>query len=138
MKVALDTNCFIDAATPNADAYAAMRCIFEAHESRTILVVVSRHTLSELLDPPDARRLAEALPALPHWPIGTIGEQVATIEQLAGTWAEDHARDLLARDPGRTASRGRKRRETCIWTQMDPSSASGADSTSKIELKTKK
>src|SRR5215469_3045592 len=33
--------------------------------------------------------------------------------------AGDHARDLFARDPGRAASRGGKRREACIWTQME-------------------
>ena len=39
----------------------------------------------------------------------------------------DHARDLFARDTGRAASRGGKRREARIWTQMDPSSGSYAD-----------
>ena len=86
MKVARDTNCFIDAVIANAAAYAAVRCIFEANESGMITALVSRHTLSELLGPQDARRLAEALPVLPYWPIGTIAEQVATIDQLAGTW----------------------------------------------------
>jgi integrase len=32
----------------------------------------------------------------------------------------DHARNLFARDPGRTASRSGKRRAACIWTQMEP------------------
>ncbi len=39
-----------------------------------------------------------------------------------------HARDLFARDPGRAASRSGKRREARIWTQMDPSSGSDANS----------
>src|SRR5690242_10740944 len=49
-----------------------------------------------------------------------------------------HARDLFARDPGRAASRGGKRREACIWTQMDSSSGFGADYVWQSKLKTKK
>lgn len=106
MKVALDTNCFIDAVTPNADAYAAMRLIFEAHECRIVSAMVSRHTLAELFGPPDARRLAEALPVLPYWPIGTIAEQVATIDQLGGTWDDAKRNEQIQIELERLAKTG--------------------------------
>jgi len=97
MKVALDTNCFIDAVNSGADANSAMKLIFEAHESGRVTAMVSRHSLAELREPPEACRFAESLPALPYWPIGTIAEQVATIEQLAGTW-EDARRNEEIQD----------------------------------------
>jgi len=106
MTVALDTNCFIDAANAKADANAAMRVIVEAHESGVITAMVSRHTLSELHDPPEARRLAEALPVLPYWPIGTIAEQVATIEQLAGTWEDAGRNEQIQNELAQLAKSG--------------------------------
>ncbi len=48
--------------------------------------------------------------------------------------AGDHTRDLFARDPRRAASRNAKRREAFIWTQMDPSFASGAVSDNKSKI----
>lgn len=106
MKVALDTNCFIDAVNPMAHANKAMRLILEAHESGRVTAMVSRHTLAELHDPPEARRFAETLPVLPHWPIGTIAEQVATIEQLAGTWEDARRNEQIQNELKQLAKSG--------------------------------
>lgn len=106
MKVALDTNCFIDAVSPHAYAYTPMRLILEAHNSRIIIAMVSRHTLAELFRPLEARRLAEALPVLPYWPIGTIAEQVATIDQLTGTWEDAKRNEQVQIELERLAKSG--------------------------------
>jgi predicted nucleic acid-binding protein len=98
MKVVLDTNCFIDAVNSGADSHAAMKLILEAHASGKVKAMVSRHTLAELLDPPEALRIANLLPVLPHWPIGTIAEQVSTIEQLAGTWQDARRNEQIQND----------------------------------------
>jgi predicted nucleic acid-binding protein len=105
MKVALDTNCFIDAVNSGAQANA-VRLVLEAHESGGIIAMVSRHTLAELLKPPEARRLAETLPVLPYWPIGTIAEQVATIEQLTGTWEEARRNEEIQNELEQLAKSG--------------------------------
>jgi predicted nucleic acid-binding protein len=89
MKVILDANCFIDAVTADAHANVAMAAILNAHTLGRIVIEVSRHTLDELSKVPDAAyELAKTFSIVPYWPIGGIGEQVATIEQLAGTWAD--------------------------------------------------
>jgi predicted nucleic acid-binding protein len=89
MKVALDANCFIDAANPLVPAYLCLQRLFSAASSGKVKPLISRHTLAELSKKFDAaNELAENVEVLPHWPIGTIGEQVATIEQLSGTWED--------------------------------------------------
>ena len=45
---------------------------------------------------------------------------------------------ITGRFAGRAASCSGKRRATCIWTQMDPSSGSDADNVRQSKLKTKK
>lgn len=96
MKVALDTNCFIDAVNPMAHANAAMRVVLDAHASGKITLMVRRHTLAELTDPSGlALELAKRFSVLPYWIIGTIAEQVATIEQLAGTWENAHRNEEI-------------------------------------------
>jgi predicted nucleic acid-binding protein len=106
MKVALDTNCFIDAVNPIADANAAMNEILKAHASGKVKAMVSRHTLAELCNPPEARRFAETLPVLPYWPIGTIAQQVATIEQLAGTWEDARRNEQIQEELEQLAKSG--------------------------------
>jgi hypothetical protein len=87
MRVALDTNCFIDANDPSSHAYAAMRVILAAQEARRVELTVSQHTLNELKQKPDAASdLADACTVLPHFPIGSWDEQVSTWHQSAGTW----------------------------------------------------
>ena len=92
MKVALDTNCLIDAFDQSSHAYEAMQRILNIANAGRITLAVSRHTLAEISSPPAALELANSLESLPYWPIGTIAEQVATIAQLTGTW-EDAARN---------------------------------------------
>jgi predicted nucleic acid-binding protein len=106
MKIALDTNCFIDAVTSTAHANAAMKEILQAHASGKVKAMVSRHTLAELHDPPEARRFAEALPVLPYWPIGTIAEQVATVEQLTGTWEDARRNEQIQKELEQLAKSG--------------------------------
>ncbi|HEV2298075.1 MAG TPA: hypothetical protein VGR72_06120 [Candidatus Acidoferrales bacterium] len=112
MKVALDTDCFINAVTATAHANAAMKAILAAHASEKVTVTVSRHTLTELTDP--SRRafdLAKSFAVLPHWPIGTIAEQVATIEQLAGTWEDAHRNEEIQRELEQLAKSGNSIRD---------------------------
>ncbi len=89
MKIALDSDCFIHAVNADAHAYASLKIILSASEHGAITVMVSRHTLHELSRKPDqAYELAKTFEVLPHWPIGTIAEQVAMIKDLAGTWED--------------------------------------------------
>ena len=107
MKVALDTNCLIDAVKPEAPANSAMRVILEAHESRKITAMVSRHTIAELPDPLDpTRQLATTLTVLPYWPIGTIAVQVTTIEQVTGTWEDARRNEQIENELEQLAKSG--------------------------------
>ena len=85
MKLALDTNCFIDAfnlASPNHEA--AKRLLLFA-PTRGIELVVSRHTLAQLSRVDDqASCLAHTLPILPYWPVGAWEEQVGSWDQAQG------------------------------------------------------
>ena len=47
-----------------------------------------------------------------------MGTPLGTMQSLLGHSTPEIARDLFARDPRRAASCGRKRREACIWTQI--------------------
>lgn len=85
--VALDTNCFIDAVTPSAHAYQAMRQILSA---QALELRVSLHTIHELeisneSHPDAALKLAQAVPRLPYFPIGAINELLGRIDGLDGT-----------------------------------------------------
>ena len=94
MVVALDSNCFIDATNPDSPSFGPMRCILRSRDQGRVALTVSRHTLAELdarLD--EARALSRLLPILPHWPIGTWGEQVCTWEQAEGTWGDASQND---------------------------------------------
>lgn len=79
MKAVLDANCFIDAISQTSQAYEAVQVILKASHSGEITLFVSLHSLHELEQKPDeALALAKSLPLLPHFPIGTWGEQVGT------------------------------------------------------------
>lgn len=89
LRVVLDSNCFIDATRSSAHAYAAMQCILGACSQGRLVALVSRHTLAELERKPDpALSLAKQFEVLPHFPIGTWKEQVASWNEVAGTWAD--------------------------------------------------
>ncbi|MHB8652752.1 MAG: hypothetical protein ACYDA9_02630 [Terriglobia bacterium] len=99
MKVTLDTNCFIDAVSPLAHAHASMGMLLSAAKSGSISMTVSRLTLHELSCRADqAYELAKTFEVLPHWPIGSIGEQVAMVKDLAGTWDDAHRNQEIQRE----------------------------------------
>lgn len=89
----LDTNCLIDAVVDEALAHDAMKKLLLAHRVGRVVLAVSRHTLPELKTEA-ARAIADALPLVPHWPIGSWAEQVATWDQVSGTW-DDAKRNQL-------------------------------------------
>jgi len=98
MRVVLDTNCLLDAADENSNAYPSLQEIISAGAAGLVELCVSRHSLSELCkDEPvtqRARFIAGKMTSLPHYPIGSWDEQVATWDQASGTW--DDVRDNQA------------------------------------------
>lgn len=93
---ALDTNCFIDAVNPSASSYHALQRILQAAERGQVSLRVSLQTLDELEEREDeAWELAKSIPELPHWPIGTWGEQVGTWKQQEGTWDDARQNDQI-------------------------------------------
>jgi predicted nucleic acid-binding protein len=99
MKVVLDTNCFINAVNQTRQAYEAVQVILKASHSDKITLFVSLHSLHELEQKPDeALALAKSLPLLPHFPIGTWGEQVGTWSQTAGTWEDAKRNEEIQND----------------------------------------
>jgi predicted nucleic acid-binding protein len=105
-KVTLDTNCFIDAFDPSSHAHPYMQKIIEAHRVKQIIITVSRHTLSEIKEPIEALNFAQALEILPHYPIGTWGDQVATWEDIAGTWSNAKTNQELQEELEQLAKSG--------------------------------
>lgn len=84
---ALDTNCFIDAVNPASSNYDNMQRLMATYRRGKVSLKVSLQVLHELKKKQDnALALAKTLPELPHWPIGTWDEQVATWPQVTGTW----------------------------------------------------
>lgn len=106
MKVVLDANCVIDAVTSCSRAYSDMQIILAAANAGKIVVAISRHTLAEILEPVAARLLADSFEIVPYWPIGAIAEQVATIEQLAGTWKDAERNQEIQKELSQLAKSG--------------------------------
>ncbi len=93
---ALDTNCFINAVKPEASSYEAMQQILRAANREQVALWVSLHTLHELENRRDeAWQLAETLPVLPHWPIGSWNDQVGSWKQQTGTWDDGRRNDRI-------------------------------------------
>jgi hypothetical protein len=93
---AVDTNCLIDAVNPGSQSYEAMNRVLSAFKTGKVLLKVSLQTLDELERKKDAAwALANTLPVLPHWPIGTWGEQVGTWAQQTGTWDDGKRNDEI-------------------------------------------
>lgn len=104
MKVALDTNCFIDAMKPEARAHEPMQQILEAWRTDAVELLVSLHTIHELERKPDeALELARKCATLPHRPIGTWDKQVGTWEQAAGTWDDAKVNEEVREQLGQVA-----------------------------------
>jgi predicted nucleic acid-binding protein len=107
MTAVLDANCFINAVKPLADEYPHMQRLLSAAKAGMIKIMVSRHTLDELSKKPDdAHELAKTAEVLPYWPIGAISEQVATIEQLTGTWEDARRNEEIQLELARLAKSG--------------------------------
>jgi len=106
MNIVFDTNCVIDAVIPSSDAYPHMKKLLVAAAEGKIAVAISRHTVAEILEPEAARVLANNFKIVPYWPIGTIAEQVATIEQLAGTWKDAGRNEEIQQELSRLAKSG--------------------------------
>jgi predicted nucleic acid-binding protein len=107
MRVVLDANCFIDAVNPKVPTYAAVNEIIAAHRWGKLEARVSLHTLAELEKKPDAALdLARTISALPHWPIGTLGDQVATIGQLSGTLGDAKRNEEIQQELRKLANAG--------------------------------
>lgn len=97
MKVALDANAFIGAVSPVELGYDALRKIF-AQNAERVATYVSVHTLHELQPSPDALALAKTAILLPHFLIGTWADQVATWDQVSGTWSDQRLADEKYQD----------------------------------------
>ncbi len=81
--------------------------ILSAWRSGMIELGVSRHTLAELAKKPDqAFDIAKSVRTLPYWPIGTIAEQITTIEDLAGTWEDARLNESSQQELGFLAKAG--------------------------------
>ena len=99
MKVALDANCFIDAANSSSHAHAAMKQLLAFHEAGALQLKVSRHTLAELERRPDAAPdLARKCGVLPHFPVGSWDDEVATWEQVEGTWNDANRNQTIQQE----------------------------------------
>jgi len=99
MKIALDTNCFIDAMNQQSPSHTAMQRILIAQAARQVDIHVSLHTLHELEQKPDAALdLARGFQLLPYWPIGTIKELVGTISQATGTFDDIRRNDVIQQE----------------------------------------
>lgn len=85
LKIAADSNCFINAVNVNSHSYRHLEEIFKLRDLGRITIMVSLHTLHEVKEPQAAIDLAKSCQLLPHYLIGTFDEQIATISQLAGT-----------------------------------------------------
>ncbi len=107
MKLVLDTNCFINARSTDTGLKEAIQQIMKAHQDGMVELHVSRHTLAELQVKPDAAlKLAETFSVLPHWPIGTWSDQVASWEQMEGTWCDAERNDSIQEELSKLAKSG--------------------------------
>jgi predicted nucleic acid-binding protein len=107
MMAVLDSNCFINAVRDSADEYSHMQCLLSAAKAGKIKIMVSRHSVDELSrKPDDAHELAKTVEVVPYWPIGAICEQVATIEQLTGTWEDARRNEELQLELAQLAKSG--------------------------------
>jgi predicted nucleic acid-binding protein len=92
MKVALDTNCLLDAADVDSHAHGEIKKLLAAAKKGKLELFISLHSLSDLKnDDPltsRAREIGAAINRLPHYPIGAWKEQICTWDQITGTWLD--------------------------------------------------
>lgn len=103
----LDANCFINAVNSASTSYHALKRLFDAAKRDEVSLKVSQQTLYELEAKMDeAWQLANTLPKLPHWPIGTWDEQVGTWKQATGTWDDAKKNDEIQMELEKLAKSG--------------------------------
>jgi hypothetical protein len=94
MKVALDTNCLLDAADGNSHAHGQLKKLFAAAAKGKLELFISLQSLSELTKDDQitrrAREIGGTIDKLSHYPIGTWEEQICTWDQITGTWQDAH------------------------------------------------
>ena len=107
MKIALDTNCFIDAINKNSKLYNSMKKILEYAKIGKINIYVSRHTLDELSKKPDkAYEIAKTMLTLPYCPIGSWNDIFGTWNDLNCTWDDIGKNDKLVDELKQLAKSG--------------------------------
>lgn len=110
MKIALDTNCVLEAVDEGAHAHRSMCRILEAGRSGQAEIYISRHSLTELSREDRltqaARELAAGFSVLPHYPIGPWAEQVATWDETYGTWGDVQRNEKIQRELAYLAKSG--------------------------------
>ena len=121
MKVALDTNCFIDAADRKGHAHEVLQEILKASYSGKLTLMISRHSLHELEIRQDgALALAKSISALPHFPVGIWGDQVGTWSQVAGTWEDAKRNEGIQQDLKKLAQAGADIRDRGTYLILMP------------------
>lgn len=109
-KVALDTNCLLDAADESSAAHPSVQKLLAAAAAGRITLCISRHSLSELVknEPTTSRakEIAGSLEILSHWPIGAWKDQVCTWDQAAGSWEDARRNEALRLELGSLAKAG--------------------------------
>jgi hypothetical protein len=112
-KLALDTNCFIDAFSQESHAFDAMQTILALASDDRLDLYVSVQSLSELKGGnDDPERLARSLKQLPHFRVGSWNEQIESWKNEGGTWEEsreDEKRQKLIHDLANTGNSIRDR-----------------------------
>ncbi|MGA2225833.1 MAG: hypothetical protein ABSH41_15470 [Syntrophobacteraceae bacterium] len=109
-KIALDTNCLLDAADVNSLAHGEIMELLGAEVKGRIELFVSLHSLSELTkDDPitmRAREIGSAIHRLPYYPIGAWKDQVGAWNQLAGSWQDAHRNQQVQNELSSLAKSG--------------------------------
>ena len=105
-RVSFDTNCWIDAISPDADSYPFVNKLIAAHLAGNLKIHISIQSLSEISKPPEVLDLVKQFTQLPHWPIGSWEEQVGSWDQSAGTWDDGRRNDLIQKELDQLAKSG--------------------------------
>ena len=102
MRIALDTNCLLDAADEASPSYAYVQRILTSAAGTDHELFVSRHSLSELKKASPqterAKHIARGCQILPHYPIGTWDDQVATWDEVSGSWDDARRNQGIQRE----------------------------------------
>ena len=107
MRIAFDTNCFINAVHSDRREYPALQKILTARDASRLRIAVSQHSLHQLEEKPDeALVLARTAEVLPNYPFGSWDDLVGSWDTLAGTWDDIAKTDALRAEIKRLAKAG--------------------------------